>query len=243
MAMVKKDAANAEAAGTSRKALLRKWGPVVGIGTLLVVGISVLALRSRTPPRPSAFAREAVPLLEEESVQQELQMSLDQVARITSMAQQRKEEGEAWRELPREERERRYAATSLANEKEVRKLLDEEQIGRLNQICLQQRGTRIWGDEQVVKTLALTHDQRVQLAKLRDTYDDEMQKLRRDDPETKAKAAALRKSTDEKLLAVLTPEQLDRWNALVGTPVMAPITRPRGRFGARRGGWGGGWGR
>lgn len=238
--------ATAEATPSSKftfnKQQLRKWGPLIGLGALVVIGLAVLAIRSNSPVRPSSFAREALPLLQQESVQKELNLSFDQTARVTALLQQRQDLRASMQDVPREDRDRKLAQDSQAAEKEIRDMLDADQLLRLKQICFQQRGTRVWGEDEVIKTLRLTHDQRVELATIRDGYSQKLREIQRGDnkQDVQKKSDALRASTNERLLAVLTPEQLGKWNELAGPPFTGEIKRPDRRPDGSNVGGGGG---
>jgi hypothetical protein len=209
-----------------KKPWVRKWWPAFAVGGVALIVLSVVVFRGK-PVRGSAFGREAFPLLQQESVQKDLELSLDQVGRITLMNQQRQAAREAMLDLPREERDRKALVDSAAAEKEIRALLEPQQLVRLKQILLQQRGTRAWGDEEVVRALKLSHDQRVELATIREEYDTKRRDLQKieNKQEQQKKADALRQSIDERLLAVLTPTQQEKWDELIGPKFAGELRR------------------
>jgi hypothetical protein len=209
-----------------KKPWVRKWWPAFAVGGVALVLVTFVVLRPK-PVRGSAFGREAFPLLQQEAVQKDLDLSLDQVGRITLMTQTRQAAREAMRDLPRDERERKSLEESNSAEKEIRSILESQQIVRLKQIILQQHGTRAWGDEEVVRTLKLTHDQRVELATIRDEYDTKRRDLQKieNKQEQQKKSEALRQSVDERLLAVLTPAQQEKWDELIGPKFAGELRR------------------
>jgi serine/threonine protein kinase len=124
------------------------------------------------------------------------------------------------------ERGRRAIERARAYEAELRALLTAAQRARLRQIGLQAEGAGAFGEPEVVAELQLSAGQRDQLR----TIEEEsivawMRSLRPGAPrQGPAKAAVARdKSAKERIVAILTEEQLSRWRAIVGEPLQAPI--------------------
>jgi hypothetical protein len=129
----------------------------------------------------------------------------------------------------------------------VSRLLQPQQIRRLHEITLQQQGGLALGNKQVADELQLTQAQRRQvdgiLEKLADQIGQGFQQRR--GPEGRQQLRESRQAVAEKLLALLTTEQENRWQELTGAPFTGEITfgprgaPPGGRGGSRRGGPGG----
>ena len=207
-------------------------------GAVVVIGIAfsrsarahALGLRTR-----------GLSLLQQESVQRDLGMSFDQVANITLISQKRQDARDALKDATKEERDRKAIVESFEIDKEIRGLLDPEQLVRLKQVALQLRGTRAWGEDEVVKRLKLTHDQRVQLATIRDEYDTKRRDLQKvENKQEQQKKSDELKTTEERLLAVLDATQLAKWQDMVGAPFAGEIKRPDRGPGAPAAGGGGG---
>jgi hypothetical protein len=134
--------------------------------------------------------------------------------------------GKEWREslgdvgrLPPAERGRRAVERARTYEAEVSELLTPKQRLRLRQIALQAEGPGAFGEPEVVAELKLTQEQREQIRMMEEEAI--FGWLR--GPSQGKPTGAREKSTNERLLAVLTEEQARRWKALAGEPVTFAI--------------------
>jgi hypothetical protein len=222
------------------KPWLRKWWPALAGGTVVVLGLTFFLFRGG-PTKPSAFARDFYPLLQQEGVQKDLDLDPDQVGKLNLLIQQQKDSREAMKDMKREERDRRVTAESYETEKAIKAILDGEQLERLKQVYWQLRGTRVWGDEEVVRAIKLTHDQRVEMATIRNEYDKSSRELTKVEnrQEQDKKRDELKKSTNERLLAVLSADQQAKYDELMGPPFTGEV-RQRGPGGGPNTGKGGG---
>jgi Spy/CpxP family protein refolding chaperone len=126
----------------------------------------------------------------------------------------------------------------------VEKALEPAQFERLQQITLQVNGASALNGEAVRTKLHFTDEQSTKYEEARDANREAMQDameggedLSRE--ERQAKRDELRKAADERLLAVLTPEQKTEFEAMQGAPLEIDLSQLRGRFGSgggRRGG-------
>jgi serine/threonine protein kinase len=137
--------------------------------------------------------------------------------------------GKEWREslgevgrLSPAERGRRAVERARAYEAELNQLLTPAQQLRLRQIGLQAEGPGAFGEPEVVAELQLTAGQREQVRTIEEeTLFGWMRGLA---PGDLGKAYGAReKSANERIVAVLTEEQVRRWRALTGEPVKEPI--------------------
>jgi len=133
--------------------------------------------------------------------------------------------GKEWREslgevgrLPPAERGRRAVERARAYEVEVNELLTPAQRLRLRQIALQAEGPGAFAEPEVVADLKLTPEQREQIRMIQEEAIFGWMKGPR-----QGKPAAQEKTTNDRLLAVLTEEQVRRWKARTGEPTKFPI--------------------
>jgi hypothetical protein len=125
------------------------------------------------------------------------------------------------------ERGRRAVARARAYEAEVNGLLTPAQRARLRQIGLQAEGPGAFREPEVVSELQLTAEQRDRIR----TIEDEalvgwMRGPRPASPggDAAAATAARDRTANERVLAVLTEEQVRRWRAMTGEALRTPIT-------------------
>ncbi len=167
-------------------------------------------------------------LLRLEQVQKELNLSDEQKEKIKELAKEmmpgRPSEGQA----PSPE-DRRAMMEKV--QKKLAEILKPEQLERLKQIQLQAQGAAALGNPEVVKTLGITDDQRAKLKTLRDEADGKrreligsMRDLSREErrekmAENQEKIRQIQKELMEKALAVLTPEQREKFEKLQGKKI------------------------
>jgi hypothetical protein len=155
-------------------------------------------------------------LLCQPAVLDELRLSDDQRPRVKSFCAR---VGKEWEEslgevgrLSHAERGRRAVERARSYEAEVNMLLAPEQRARLRQIALQAEGPGAFSEPEVVAELKLTAEQR---DRIRTIEDETLFGWRR---------GARKKTADERILSVLTEEQVGRWRAMTGEPLKGPIT-------------------
>ena len=162
----------------------------------------------------------------------------------------------ALRELPDAEREKKMKemgdAQAKVNEKyqaKLSELLKPEQSKRLKQISVQAAGPMALRNDEIVKTLKLSDEQKQDIAKI---MDESAQSMRRGfgqggqeggDVDFQARMEQMRKANearDAKILAVLTEEQQKQLDELKGKPFdVAALRQGFGGPGGGRGGRGG----
>ena len=164
-------------------------------------------------------------LLHLPQVQKELNLSDQQQEKIHALAKEmmpvRPSEGQA---LSPEERQ----AMIEKAQKKLAEILKPEQLQRLKEIQFQAMGVAALGNPEVVKALGITDDQQAKLKTLRDEAAEKgrklfgsMRYLSREEQEAKRaenqeKIRQIRKELMEKALAVLTPEQRQKFEKLQG---------------------------
>jgi hypothetical protein len=169
-------------------------------------------------------------LLAEKSIQEDLRLSDAEKAQIDATARQFSEERmrllQGYQNLNPNQRRERFLEIARRSEQEVRSTLREPQIQRLKQVRTQLLGPMALNEPETVQALELTEPQR---QAMRQIESEAFALLReRQDVTDEAARRALRetifKSALEKDLALLTPEQRQKWDARVGPPFTGRLT-------------------
>lgn len=124
-------------------------------------------------------------------------------------------------QLPHGERVRRAVERARRYQREVNLLLTDAQRLRLRQIGLQAEGPSAFGDAEVVSELKLTSQQRERIRMIEEeAYFGWMKKQ----PENGGKTPGFEgRSVNERIVALLTEEQLRKWKGMTGEPMEAEI--------------------
>jgi Spy/CpxP family protein refolding chaperone len=119
---------------------------------------------------------------------------------------------------------------------ELAKILKPEQAKRLMEIYTQQAGTSALGDADVAKEVGVSDEQKGKMDKIRQEAMAGMRDLfgGGDREAARTKLAEMRKSTDEKVLAVLSDEQKKKFEDLKGKKFDMPEQPRGGRPGGNR---------
>jgi hypothetical protein len=194
------------------------------------------------------FGVDQLTLLRVEKVQQELDLVDDQVSKIRDLAESRRPRGPGRGDGPNSQNgtdeQRRELFQQRRNEvnAEIKKILLEDQLARLQQIYVQVAGAgQALSDPDVVAKLNLTEDQQAQIAATRQQVQEDhrgqLQELfgSGDREAIQAKMQELRQEGDEKVLAHLTAEQKDQFAALKGEPFELSMEEIGAARGGRRG--------
>jgi hypothetical protein len=132
--------------------------------------------------------------------------------------------------LSHAERVRRAVERARRYQTEVNVLLTDAQRLRLRQIGLQAEGAVAFGDAEVVAELKLTSEQR---ERIRTIEEEAVFGWMKKQPENPGKVlGSEERSVNDRIVAVLTEEQLRRWREMTGEPMkaaIAPFFAP-GRF-------------
>jgi serine/threonine protein kinase len=136
--------------------------------------------------------------------------------------------GKEWLEslrLPPAERQRRDIERARTYEAEVNVLLTAAQRLRLRQIGLQAEGPVAFGEPEVIAELKLTAKQREKIRTIEeDALFGWMRRPLSGTSDANKTSGGREKSTNERILAVLTEEQNQRWQAMTGAPLKGSIT-------------------
>lgn len=178
-------------------------------------------------------------LLGQKPVQEDLKLTDDQVKKVDEQVEKQREVFAALRDLSPEERQKEAATQAEASKKSLSEILKEDQLKRLKQISLQQRGGQALADPEVASALNLTTEQKDRITAIQDGVQSQMRELFQagaaggDREELQKKGQELRTATDQKVLAVLTDAQQAKLKEMKGEPFKGEL---RGGFGGGRGG-------
>jgi Spy/CpxP family protein refolding chaperone len=168
-------------------------------------------------------------LLSNKGVQEEIKITEEQTGKIKTASEEIRKKypggfggfGKKTDTPPmsKEEREKVAKERTEATNKAIAEILTAEQAKRFKQIERQQNVTTVLtNDEEVIKALAITDDQKAKIKGLIEDNAKEMPKFSKDSnfKELQEKITALRKELKEKTLKVLTEEQTKKWTELTG---------------------------
>ena len=223
------------------------WVPAV-VGMALLVGLAQVQPGDAPPPgegghgMPPGMGRGMmgpgggmIALLNLEPLQKELNLTDEQKEKIKELAKEmrppRRSEGEG--PSPDERRTMMEKA-----QKKLAEILKPEQLQRLKEIQLQAMGPAALGNPQVVKALGITDEQGAKIKTLLDEGQRKrrelfgsMRDLLREDrrekmAENQGKLRQIQKELMDKALAVLTPEQREKFRQAQGQEVRLGFFRP-----------------
>jgi len=210
------------------------------LGFVLAVSLAVLVAPQALAQRPQGRGfgggggfggPNNLGLLSQKSVQDELKLTEDQIKQVTAETEKQRESRGALADLSREERQKKFAEQSQAGDKAAAGILQPDQLKRLKQISLQQRGGRAFSDPDVAQSLALTDKQKELASTIQQGAQSDLRELFQAgaDGEARAKIREIQKKTSEKVLEILTPEQQTKWKELTGEPFKGEIQPPQFR--------------
>ncbi len=176
------------------------------------------------------FGGGAIFLLGQKSVQEELKLSEDQVKKVKELSDKQRESFQGLRDLSAEERRDKIQEMTKANDKALAEILKPGQLKRVRQISLQQQGAFALVNPEVAKALNISEEQKDKIREIQTKAREESQGLGRDEEGIK-KRQEIRKSTNEKVMGVLTAEQKTKLKEMQGEPFKGEI-----RFGPPGGG-------
>jgi serine/threonine protein kinase len=188
------------------------------------------------PPRGDLELR----LLAQKSVQEELKLSEEQVRQVKRAEEKRRDAFHKLRGLSPDEWRAKAEEFWGDPEKVLADLLRPEQVRRLRQVALQQRGSEAFADPEVARVLLLSPEQKDKIRALQEETHRSLRAAFRPGPRPDGwkKAEEVWKSEREQAMQVLTDEQRARWQELTGEPFRGEVRPPfPPGFGPRRGGF------
>ena len=179
-----------------------------------------------------------VNLLGNPSVQKELKIDDAQKEKVTALVTETREKMTDLRDkltdLQGQERfTKQQELSKPINEaalKSAASFLKPEQIKRLHEIEIQQRGATALSDPVIAKKLGVTDEQTTKVKSILADQQSEMQEIRQsagqDFQAAMPKIQALRKETNTKVMALMTEDQKKTWKEMTGEPFEV-VQQPR----------------
>jgi hypothetical protein len=172
------------------------------------------------PGVPASF------LLADKAVQDELELSAEQVRKARAAYEKDRDARERIESGPAGEANKLWREVLAESEKAVAAILSPSQLKRFQQIRLQQVGALALADPKLADELKLTEDQRKAIkvivegraAKARAAVDDSTLAER----EVAAKITEITTAADAAVRKVLTVDQKAKWEELIGKPFRWP---------------------
>ena len=161
--------------------------------------------------------------LGQEAVQAELELTADQIGKLEDLAESSRPDRAAFEELsalPPEEQAKIREQRRKDSEAAVKEILDGKQFARAMQLALRSTGPEALGRDDVAVQLDLTDEQREKLAGIFSTQQEQRSALFQsgDRSGLREKMTELREKTNASAMAVLTEEQTQAWEKLLGPP-------------------------
>ena len=171
-------------------------------------------------------------LLREPAVLNDLQVTPEQRAKIAALTERlerpRRGRPRGPREANGEEHRQRALSAARENELELAGILNSEQLVRLPQIAIQCQGPRALREPNVARTLKLSSEQKKYLRDFESEFFNE--------PPDGNRLNQQIELAMKRMLAVLSPDQLTKWQELIGKPYLGPKFGPHGPPGELPGG-------
>jgi Spy/CpxP family protein refolding chaperone len=234
--------------------MARKYGLLVLIGFL---GAALIAAEAYAQPQGGGRGgrgggmggggMQLLTLALNDKVQKELEIVDDQKTKLTELStEQRTAMRDVFsnQDLSQEDRQTKMRDLQDKFQKKLADILLPKQLDRLKQIQLQAEGAMALSNPDVVKALNLTTEQQDKMKTLRD----DAQAKRRDalqglsGQERMTKMQEMNKELGDKLLAILTPDQVAQFDKMKGPKVDIDFSTIMGRGGRGGRGVGGGGG-
>jgi Spy/CpxP family protein refolding chaperone len=179
-------------------------------------------------------------MLRTPEVQTELKLTDEQKTKVSALADklQQERQGQSLRDLSDEERQKVMAERRASEDKQLGEILNADQVKRYHQLRLQQQGMTAVAEKEVADQLSLTADQKTKIQEIISAQQAEMRSAFQggggggDRSAMREKMMAMRKQTEDKIAALLTDDQKNKWKELVGAPFTFPTGPPSARAGA-----------
>jgi hypothetical protein len=159
-------------------------------------------------------------LLRQKSVQQELNLTADEVKMVMEFTNKQYEAARKALDLPREERRQKFQALRKENRKFLTDNLKPEQLKRLEQITMQLTALTQLTRPEIAKALQLTEEQSQKFKEMQVEARKKLGELidSKDNKTRKEELAKLREEARKKIMALLTAEQRAKVKEMVGKP-------------------------
>ena len=167
------------------------------------------------PPR----GRGLLGLVQREEVYEELKLTAEQMDKLVEMQSSARSAFQALQAVPEAERPAAMKVQREEQEQAVSEVLDAAQFARLLQLTWRETGLASVERDDVAKGLGLSDEQREKLLPILADRQSGQRALREAPPE---EAAQKRQAWDDQLRAVLTEDQAQQWEELLGSPAPEP---------------------
>jgi hypothetical protein len=194
-----------------------KWALVLAVPVVWVA-----AARPAEQMLPSATTLQLL-LLRQKSVQQELNLSPEVVAKVAEFTTKESEAYENEAKLTKEEGQKKSEELEKENQKFLQDSLTAAQRMRLEQITYQVTGVWQLTRPEVARYLKLTEEQQKKFKEMEQEAGKQLGEIAKDREGRNEKLAKLRAETDRKIEALLTDEQKAKAKELIGEPFKGEI--------------------
>jgi serine/threonine protein kinase len=165
-------------------------------------------------------------ILRQDSVQKELKITPSQRQVLDKIDERWKRSFDDFKRLGPEARDRRFLELARAQEEDVARSLDADQLRRFKQLAVQNLGLRAFSDADVVTALSLTPEQKRRVRELQEEAHAPLL-LRHEPGRPDFEARRTREQqVRAKILDLLTPTQRQKWSELIGKPFQFDPPRP-----------------
>jgi type II secretory pathway component GspD/PulD (secretin) len=172
---------------------------------------------------PGGFGRGGVAsTLMSDNARTEVGITKEQQDQIDKLNEERRnffrDSGVDFRSMSDEERRAFFEKQQQDSEAKLKAILKPEQYTRLEQISLHRSGlSSVTRDEKLAAELKVTDDQKKEMEKVREDYDNKVRDLYRNGGGSSSEDRdKLRADRDAKILAVLSPAQQQQWKDKIG---------------------------
>jgi hypothetical protein len=186
-----------------------------------VAAVVVLAAGSaRADDKPALPNLALHVLIASPAIQAELKLDEEQKKAIDDAAAEARQALQGVNQLQQAERQQKNREVRQNLQTKLEKALKEEQLKRLNQIDLQQKGALVLNTRETADKVGVTNEQRPKIRALNMELTQTTTKLRQEfkGKELQDKIAQARAEASAKVVELLTDEQKKSWQALVGEP-------------------------
>jgi Spy/CpxP family protein refolding chaperone len=204
---------------------------LVLLGALAACQASAAADPPATPPaRGPGGGRGGFNLFANESVQKDLALTDEQKESLKKISDDFRSSMSG---LSQEDRQSKMPELRKAMEDKIGAVLNDKQKARMKEIRLQVQGPAALSTKEVAEVLKLTDDQVNKIKDLTKSLDDARREAFQGggggDPDVREKLAKLRTETNDKILAMLNPDQKADFEKLQGAKIDLPAFGGGGR--------------
>jgi hypothetical protein len=203
----------------------------------LVVTVPAMCMAADTPDEPLVPEGSTVPLLllRQQSVQEELKLSADDVKKVMDFTNKQGKAAEEALTLGAEERRAKFDQLEREDREFLAATLNEGQRKRLDQITFQMTALTQLTRPEVVKALGLTEDQQKEIRQMVRQARRELVAilLAKDRENRHEEIAKLRAEAREKVMNLFTAEQKEKVKELVGEPFTGKIVFEKSEPGSK----------